>query len=415
MKNNDNLFVEQEVTGEGSFLSLYPESAEKLTRIDGVHSFVLPMQFGNVYVIRFDGTPSDVRALLCEDMENLTLSPCASLPFGEVRDFCCTPLKDKMNLVVYTEGECAIRAFVDPVIIGRDTDDDWFYPENVGDAMGGENSFADLHWTADQIIDNIYEPLRARFPEYITRELIGYDESGSYGMWAYTFAPEEYDSTLFITADIHGNEQMGGIALGRILQMMCDEEDKYSGLSYLRRRTRLIIIPVVNVWSLQGEQCRANSNGIDLNRDFLEQTQAETKNVVALMKKYKEEISVVMDFHNCGAKYSQLWYQFNIQAENSAVSRKVINHIQERLLAKGYEREADISYVPGKYIKSNAYLQGYAYNELGLSNIVIEHNKSRWYEEGSEQSMLHAVECYGNFMIETARARLGSGNVARRQ
>ena len=93
----------------------------------------------------------------------------------------------------------------------------------------------------------------------------------------------------------------------------------------------------------------------------------------------------------------------------------MINHISERLKTKGYEQNADdIRHVPGKYVKRTVFLQGYAYNVLGLSNIVIEHNRDRWYDHRSEEALTHAVDCYGNFMIETARACLGGEGCKKR-
>ena len=40
-------------------------------------------------------------------------------------------------------------------------------------------------WTGQQVIDNIYEPLRAKYPQYIKRKSIG--KSGGYDLWLYEF------------------------------------------------------------------------------------------------------------------------------------------------------------------------------------------------------------------------------------
>jgi len=111
-------------------------------------------------------------------------------------------------------------------------------------------------------------------------------------------------------------------------------------------------------------------------------------------------------FHTSGGTLEGLWYQFNMQAKNSTVTRRVINHVWHRLVEKGYESEPNLVRIPGRYVKSTCFLQGYAYNVLGLANIVVEHNESRWYPYHSSEAFCHAVECYGNFLIETARADL---------
>lgn len=43
------------------------------------------------------------------------------------------------------------------------------------------------NWTGQEIINNIYEPLRIAHPEYITRKSLGKDESGLYDIWLYEF------------------------------------------------------------------------------------------------------------------------------------------------------------------------------------------------------------------------------------
>ena len=78
--------------------------------------------------------------------------------------------------------------------------------------------------------------------------------------------------------------------------------------------------------------------------------------------------------------------------------------VEKEIKKRGYEKEIDLCKIPGKYIKSNAFLQGYAYNELSLPNIVIEHNVGRWYDMESAEDFAYAVECYGNFIIQTALA-----------
>lgn len=42
-------------------------------------------------------------------------------------------------------------------------------------------------WTGNEIIENIYEPLRLAHPEYITRKSLGKDASGQYDIWLYEF------------------------------------------------------------------------------------------------------------------------------------------------------------------------------------------------------------------------------------
>ena len=225
-------------------------------------------------------------------------------------------------------------------------------------------------------------------------------------MWAYFFKPLKYTKTLFLTSGVHGNEFDGYLSLARFLEILTRGESDNEGLKYVRENVRLIVVPMVDVWSSHNEKWRFNCNEVDLNRDFNSLSQKESQNVAKLMKRHAGEISAVLDLHTSAARFSGLFYQFNMQAANSDVCRKVINHIYHRLLEKGYEREPDMSMIPGRYITNTCLLQGYAWNELGLPNIVVEHNEERWYPYHSSEAFLHAVECYGNFIIQTALSEL---------
>ena len=60
-------------------------------------------------------------------------------------------------------------------------------------------------WTGSQIIENIYEPLRAQYPNYITRKVIGKCSDGATDIWLYEFnnSVEEwfglYDKDVFLS------------------------------------------------------------------------------------------------------------------------------------------------------------------------------------------------------------------------
>lgn len=402
MKNNDKLFSEYEVTEKSYKTNLYPETPEMLVKGEK-ESVLMPLDFGSVYVVRFEGLPGEARAVLCIDLDTLECETRATLPFGEACDFLCTPLKEGEYLVINTDAPFHI--YKNPVILENDTDDLWFYPPEAGHLNGGEGSWGDWQWTSDELFENVYEILMKKYPDYIKREIIGYDESGKYEMRAYIFEPREVEKTLFITSGVHGNEFDGYLSLARFLEILCENYEGHEGLEYVRHHVKLVVVPIVNVWSTHEKKWRFNCREVDLNRDFADLSQAESQNVAKFMKKHRDEIYAVLDLHTSAARFPALFYQFNIQAENSAVCRKVINHIYHRLLEKGYEKEADMSFIPGRYIKNTCFLQGYAYNELGLPNIVVEHNEERWYPYHSAEAFSHAVECYGNFIIQTSLAK----------
>ena len=64
------------------------------------------------------------------------------------------------------------------------------------------------NWSGNDVIENIYEPLRQQYPQYITRRSLGKDTSGSYDIWLYEFnnSVDEWfdiaDKDYFISAII---------------------------------------------------------------------------------------------------------------------------------------------------------------------------------------------------------------------
>ena len=50
-----------------------------------------------------------------------------------------------------------------------------------------DNAIAMSSMTANDVIETIYEPLRAKYPEYITRKSLGKDASNTYDIWCYEF------------------------------------------------------------------------------------------------------------------------------------------------------------------------------------------------------------------------------------
>ena len=431
MTKNDALFREKNVFRKEMMvrgLTVEP-GAEKtcVVRNEGPEgpnvSLVAALDFGATYLGHFEKTPGKFRGtVMTEDPRLLHTGeertvpahnrvPCLDgAPEEGLADFLVTTTAYGQYLVIdFGPGmEDAFSLLRYPILLGHDTDDDWYRPGPQKDLNGGPDSFANWEWTADEVLEHIYEPLRLTHPDYITRRPIGKDDTGTYEMWCYTFEPEDPEQTILITSGMHASEMDGYLALGRLLELIVNEDGTEEGLHYLRTKVKLVVVPIINVYSASVGHERRNGRDVDLNRDFGEHSQAETRNIVKLFKEYQKEAAALIDYHTSKLFGVDLYYQFSIDAPNAAMCLRVTNHIYEDLKKRGLlsADPVDISRIPGALIKEDKYLQGYVWNHLGIPTLVVEHEHQNYAPSHSAFGLELAVEYYGNFLIETAREKL---------
>src|SRR5690554_5062801 len=85
-------------------------------------------------------------------------------------------------------------------------------------------------------------------PGYVTKEDLGPDSSGNtgYNVYRYVFEPESYDSTIIISANMHGGEKTAMYALWFFLREVDNNWHSHPQLAYLRKNVRLVVLPVAN-------------------------------------------------------------------------------------------------------------------------------------------------------------------------
>ena len=176
----------------------------------------------------------------------------------------------------------------------------YYCPEVQPDALGNADSFGNIEWTSEEIIDNIYEKLRLENKNYITRELLGNDESGNHKLWCYYFTPDNYELTVYLQAGVHGYYERQSVwGLARVMHLIASAQKSSEELYNLRNKVRFIVVPIVNPWSISVKDiwCK-NSSGANLNRDCLNKNpQAETKCVLELLDRLKNQIDFGFDCH----------------------------------------------------------------------------------------------------------------------
>ncbi len=159
-----------------------------------------------------------------------------------IYDFNCDVNKD--GFVTFLDAMVLLRRLANWTVETPADSERYYNPAPQPSARGGSNSFTSKSYatmTSDEIIEEIYEPLRLAHPENITREIIGKDDSETYDMWSYTFTPDNFDPdsteyyTVFISAGSHGmNEAQSYMGLARLMQLVWDDDQMDEELRILR-------------------------------------------------------------------------------------------------------------------------------------------------------------------------------------
>ena len=389
---------------------------ERTDRED-IGAFVFKGEFGKCYEVKVPAGAQRVLAIkLNYDPSPATVGQKIYYSDGAVCDkeavtgetaFMYTCRKQNEYLMICTNSD-------DPIYIGertilQDTDitqDQWWTATEKVGSIGYDCTYGNLAWTADTVLNNLYEPVRQRYPDYITREVIGKDQSGKYDMYAYVYTPEHYETTMFLNGGTHGDEQTAYFALAKVMELIADAKPEDTLLYTLRHKVRFVVIPILNVWSVSETHVRANSTNQDLNRDFDNLSQQESKNLIAFFEKYAEEARILMDFHIAASSKVAVYFNFINYSDNAVANYKTTNHMYHRYLELGYaQKTTDISKVPGSYTKSDKYLEGRIWNSYGVPTITVEYVTStgHGFPEGfSSEAMTAAVETQMNFIIQNA-------------
>lgn len=426
---SDDLYVAGLVPQKGNGVtvaSLGAESDEK--------SIVLPVKYGKTYEMHFPEELSCILVVVMSfDPHKIPLGqdmPAKEIKWGrenpDTSGLLYTPSKNEY-IVIYTGTEKTAISITEHTIIdvNADAEGPWYKPEGVTDFLGGEGSFADYRWCSDEIYANLYDTLMAEYPEYVTREYMGKDQSDKHDMYAYIFEPENYKISVFLSSGIHANEEDAYFALAYFMRELASADGADELLSYVRSNVRFIVVPLINVWGTHETHrvddanwaIRYNSTGTDLNRDFEAQTQAETKNVAALLEKYADDISYGIDFHTTpNDNGHDLFFNFTLCTDNVGVNFRTVNHVYHRMSEEGMissyrpllvpssDQYGNIAAIDGRYTHKRS-VQAYLWAEHGIPPLTVEYmnfTSGESFAKGSAEGLCMAVEIFGNFIIQNA-------------
>ncbi|MGS0535361.1 M14 family zinc carboxypeptidase [Pseudoalteromonas sp. SaAl2] len=117
-----------------------------------------------------------------------------------------------------------------------------------------------------------YDQLVTDFPDYVSRQLLGYDQSGALPIYGYKFQPSlpnaiDTSTTprVMLTA-VHA-ETLNYVYTHVLMREICRNWTANDRLSALRTGVEFYVIPCGNPWSMINKT-RVNSRGVDINRNF---------------------------------------------------------------------------------------------------------------------------------------------------
>ncbi|HGO9410845.1 TPA: M14 family metallopeptidase [Bacillus cereus] len=130
----------------------------------------------------------------------------------------------------------------------------------------------------------LWDTLMSENPNYIKKELIGYDHAGTLPIYKYEFTPTKPNNEInfpykefpkmIIGGGIHGNGQQDAgdrytqvFSLYFFFRDICRNWKTNEILEYLRWNVRFVIVPIQNPWGFNNRS-RRNQNQVDLNRNY---------------------------------------------------------------------------------------------------------------------------------------------------
>ncbi len=143
--------------------------------------------------------------------------------------------------------------------------DDWYTPSEFKKSSNFPTATGAAKYNS--YLNAIFGVLATEFPEYVSVENIGTDESEAYPIYAYTFEPLNYEKTVLVTGCIHSNNDITVRAMSHFFDELCRNFKNDRTLAYLRSKVKFVVIPVANPYGFVNKSKR-NVNGVDLGKNF---------------------------------------------------------------------------------------------------------------------------------------------------
>ena len=250
-------------------------------------------------------------------------------------------------------------------------------------------------------------------PGYVTKETLGPDSSGNtgYNVYRYVFEPESYDSTIIISANMHGGEKTAMYALWFFLREVVNNWHSHPQLAYLRKNVRLVVLPVANPTGFRNHS-RQNANGVDINRNFDYRwdeapvgapwdadykgpspfSEVEAQYIRDTLMEFSDAVAY-LDLHNFSPSGNSQAYPYYMPAENADGSN-VIDKVVSALVRDGEFAESHRSYGSTGF--------NYAANEYNMYALNPEFDPGLYGDRYSAEALTETCRYHGNLIMAFA-------------
>lgn len=270
----------------------------------------------------------------------------------------------------------------------------------------------------------LWDALIAKYPDYLTKTILGKDQSGVYDLWKISYNNPNTSYKKFKTlifANIHGHEPNGdakapAILAYEMMRNMIENNINNKVMQEFFYSYKFDIIPIANPWGFDNDS-RRNSRGVDLNRNFNFEwdkswngstdptnhmyrgtsatSEAETQIYQSFIN--GSDADLLCDMHCWGFKN---WYGDNryIYYTNDGSKTIDVANVSFNYLSKKYNKVIETTTSGGGGVKS------YGEKVKGIPSITIEFQPFVAGKKPYESSLMtDYMEMYVNFIYTYKR------------
>lgn len=225
------------------------------------------------------------------------------------------------------------------------------------------------------------------------------------GIRLYSIGDDGSKPIILVIGGVHGDEKSS--VLGVVYSINAIVEKNNTIFSELLQDYSLYFIPCLNIGGFN-KNTRENNYGVDLNRDFGDFTQEETKSLHKLIENKKNRIKIILDSHNCGR--GDEYYPFSFVAPEGCKNYDLYEDVSLKLRLYFQVKKpqyVDLITMPSpnkntlsEYINRN----GFIGHTLETVRTIEPTGDQKNYKSGVENTkdlLLNTVLVYGNALRKT--------------